>query len=203
MISQFLKLPGYWIDGENRDAASNTYLFLEFAIGAFNEEAVAQRAFESCYSRFVRDKSAARSQRVARVDDLKRLIFSKAFVFALDELRQLLDVMTKECELSEAAETMCREFLEEYEVVRGSGIRCTMSRTASEGEAPTGGALKHPFSRWRSQPIGVSGQQRSAIVWRRFRSRAKSRTRCGIDCSISIWTFPWLGPGNLRVERRG
>ena len=202
-MSQFLKLPGYWIDGENRDAASNTYLFLEFAIGAFNEAVVAQRAFESCYSRFVRDKSAARSQRVARVDDLKRLIFSKAFVFALDELRQLLDVMTKECELSEAAETMCREFLEEYEVVRRVRNSLHHVEDRVRGRGPYGRRLETPIL-----ALAVTTNRRFGATTERncleeipitseFLNEVRNRL---LDL---IWTFPWLGPGNLRVERRG
>ena len=200
-MPQFLELPGPWIDGDNRDVASHVQLYLSQVVSAFNEAVVAQRSFEALNQRHLRALSTAEPRSLSRSDGYRRLIYAKAFVFALDELRQYVGVIARLPSIPEAARGFCRQYAAESAVVRR--IR---------------NSLHHPDE--RIQGIGPRNSRIDAAVRGltvTIESSIGATTERGIveklpvthdylegiksDLLKLIWTFPWLGPGNQRLER--
>lgn len=200
-MCQFLDLPGQWIDGDDRNVASDIHLYFDSAVDAFNEAVVAQRSFETYIEQFLRAESTVELQAASRTDRYRRLIFSKAFVFALDELRQFIGVIAGTPSIPEEAILLCNRFADDYAVVR----RVRNSLHHPEERIQGIGPGKKPIDSIL-RALAVTNERRFGALTERCIVEYVPITHDYLEgvreCLLNlIWAFPWLGVGNQRLER--
>jgi hypothetical protein len=201
-MGEFLDLPGLWIEGDDRDSASDAQLFLDLAVEAYNQAVVAQRSFDVYIQPLLRSKAEPPRQPVSRTDEIRSRIDARAYIFALDELLQFVKILGETPSIPTEAGSLCTRFADDFKHVR----RIRNSLHHLEDRVRSIGPRNRPLTTKMlalfvvvDRKIGATtelNQVEYVPITDEFLETIRGRL---VEL---IWAFQWLGPGNQKVERQ-
>lgn len=196
-----LTTPGPWIQHHDRDFAGDVCLLLQFAADQFNEALLAFDLFRPFTAQDVRRDTAGGPLPEDRVQSHLRFMYAKAFVYSLDATRAFVHVVSTLPGIPPTTGNACAAFLQHFGYIRE--IRNSLQHIEERAQA------KGSLRRRLSGPILVLGslnERRFGITsgdGRYIEVEISESTLQRVRCALSdvIWSFEWIGPGNVPVRR--
>ena len=132
-----------------------------------------------------------------------RFLYAKSFVYSLDVAGQLVRVLAGLTSLPEEARSCCARFQSAYGALRD--LRNTLQHVDDRlrGLGPHGRPLPSPLivlNGFRDGAFGATNADGALVEIEVLRSTLKAA--CPIVEDL-VWSFDWIGPGNLPVTRKG
>lgn len=196
-----LSTPGLWIQHDDRDFAGDVCLLLGFAADQFNEALLAFGPFRPFTIEDVRRDAEGTPLSEDRAELRRRFMYAKMFVYSLDATRAFVHVVSTVTGIPKLTADACEAFRQEFGYIRD--IRNSLQHIEERAQA------KGQFGRRLSGPILDLG----SLNERRFGITSGDGQHLEVEISEFVlrrvrsallnvmWSFEWLGPGNLPVRR--
>ncbi len=190
---QPLRLPGLWIDHQDRDWAFQMRILLNEVLDQINEAALVLDLYQASID-------SMRAQPVTAPSNLSHL-YARCFVYALDTVRQLLKVIRDDPQLPSSAHNHCDTFLAEYENIRNlrNSLHHIEDRLRCLG--PGGSRISAPLlllGCFRNDHFGCTAADGT---YAEIELSQATLRRAGTIIEDLIGSFTWLGPGNARIHQ--
>jgi hypothetical protein len=198
-----LEVPAPWIDGSDRDWAFLVRMILDEVARQLDEAALVLALYEAAAAEDappVQGEYHAGPPSSAR---RLRFLYAKSFVYSLDVAGQLVRILAGLTPLPEEALSCCAKFQANFGALRD--LRNTLQHVEDRlrGLGPHGKPVPSPLivlGGFRNGVFGATTAEGPVVEIEV--SRATLKAACTIVEDL-MWSFDWIGPGNLPVTRKG